>query len=141
LVWTLTGEKSLNLTDKRKAELRKFGLLLGCIFAIMGLLPFLKNKPLNLYLFFLGIFLTAIAITIPRILSPFYYIWMKAGHVLGRINSFIILSIIYYFVFTPMRVLMHFFSKERKFAFRSDRDTYWIRRGSENYKESMKRQF
>lgn len=137
----MTGKRNLNLIKGNRAELSKFGFLVGVIFAVIGLLPVLKGKPLNIYLLLLGVLLIIAGAIAPMSLSPLYSIWMKAGHVLGKINSYIILSIIFYFVFTPMRLLIRIFSKERKFDFRSGKTSYWIRRGQENYKETMRRQF
>ena len=124
-----------------KTELRKFGLLVGIIFAVIGLFPVLKGKPLNIHFLLSGVVLIVIGATAPMLLSPLYSIWMKVGHLLGKINSHIILSIVFYFVFTPMRLLVIVFSKDRKFDFRSGKTSYWIRRKPEDYKETMRRQF
>ena len=82
-----------------------------------------------------------VALIRPLLLRPVNRIWLKAGHLLGRINSFIILSVIFYVVFTPMRLLVRIFSKEKKFAFNLPGDSYWMRRKQEDFRETMKRQF
>jgi hypothetical protein len=131
----------LNSTEERKKELRKFGLLVGAVFFFLGLLPLLRGKGTNYYFLSPGAVLFVSGLIYPRVLSPFYAAWMKTGHVLGRINSFLILSVIFYLIFTPTRALMLFFSKERKFAFRTGAASYWIKRSPDDFRETMKRQF
>lgn len=114
---------------------------MGAVFFFLGLLPLLRGKGTNYYFLSPGAVLFVSGLIYPRVLSPFYAAWMKTGHVLGRINSFLILSVIFYLIFTPTRALMLFFSKERKFAFRTGAASYWIKRSPDDFRETMKRQF
>src|SRR3989338_4689915 len=98
-----TGKKSLVLTEK--ADIRKFGLIVGCIFLALGLSPILKGKDLNFFLIGPAIILIFFAVILPKILLPFYRVWMILGKILGNINSFIILSLIFYFVLTPLGIV------------------------------------
>jgi hypothetical protein len=131
----------LNSTEERIKELRKFGLLVGIIFLCIGLFPLTKGKAANYYLAAPGAVLCFLGWIYPLALSPVHAAWMKIGHVLGRINTFLILSLIYYVVFTPTRLLLMLFSKERKFGFRTGAASYWIKRSPEDFRETMKRQF
>ncbi|MFI4937116.1 MAG: SxtJ family membrane protein [Candidatus Berkiellales bacterium] len=45
-------------------------------------------------------------------LKMIYDLWMKLGHVLGWINTRIILGIIFFTLITPMGVMMRIFKKE-----------------------------
>ncbi len=135
------GRKNLSLTDTKTGELRKFGIIVGSVLIVLGTFPLLRSKVLNLYLIFPGGLLFMTALIRPALLGPINKIWLKAGHLLGRINSFIILSVIFYVIFTPMRLLVGTFSKERKFAFKLSKDSYWTRRKQEDFRETMKRQF
>ena len=131
----------MSSTENRKQELRKFGLLVGTIFLCLGLFPLTKGKVINHYFFVPGTVLCLLGIIYPLVLSPFHAVWMKIGHVLGRINSFLILSVIFYLIFTPTRMLLLLFSKERKFDFRTGSESYWIKRSPDDFRETMKRQF
>ncbi len=135
------GGKSLNSIEERKKELRKFGLLVGGIFVCLGVLPLVKGKGINYFLVAPGAGLCFFGLVRPLFLSPFYAVWMRVGHVLGRVNSFVILSVIYYLFFTPIRLFRMLFSKERRFAFRTGAASYWIKRSPEDFRETMKRQF
>jgi hypothetical protein len=140
---TKTGGKTLDLTEDRKKELRNFGGLVGMVLIGIGTFRLLKGEGINYYLFLPGAILCLSGILYPQILSPFHAAWMKIGHVLGRINSFILLSVVFYVVVTPMRLLHLLFSKERNFGFRTGAASYWIKRSPDpdNFRETMKRQF
>lgn len=97
-----------------KRVLRDFGLLMAAVFGgVFGLLiPYWKSKgmvwwpwPLTAFFLFFGLFL-------PKALGPIYRAWMKIGHVLGKINSTIILGVVYFVLITPMGFLMRLFGKD-----------------------------
>ena len=131
----------MSLTKEKKTELRKFGLLVGSIFAVIAFSPLLRDRPLNQFFFIVSIAFVLTGVIIPTILLPIHFIWMKVGHLLGKINSFIFLAVIFYFIFTPVHFLMNIWYHENKFKFGYKKDTYWIKRQPENYRETMKRQF
>ena len=131
----------MNLTDTKIGELRKFGLIVGSILIGFGLFPLLKSKEPGVHFLLPGGLFILIAIVSPSLFSALYTLWMRVGHLLGRINSFIILSIVFYVFFTPMSFAMKFFKKEKKFSFKIQKNSYWMKRNRENFKETMKRQF
>ncbi len=135
-----TGEKSLTLTEK--AELRKFGLIVGCIFLALGLSPILKGKDSNFFMIVPAIILIFLAVILPKILLPFYRVWMRLGKTLGKINSFIILSLIFYFVLTPLGIVKKAFKIDsEKFSHKTNKTSYWIKKISCNSKDYLKRIF
>lgn len=130
----------MNLIEK--IEARKFGFIVGSIFIIMGLLSAFKDKGVNLSLIIPSSILFLLALIAPGLLVPIYKVWMRLGAILGRINSFLILSIIFYCVVTPIGLVMRIFSKDsEKFAYKTAKDSYWIKRASNNPVEDMKRMF
>lgn len=134
------GKKSLTLTEK--GELRKFGLIVGCIFLALGLSPILKGKDSNFFLIAPAIILIFSAVILPKILLPFYRVWMRLGKTLGKINSFIVLSLIFYFVLTPLGIIRRALKIDsRKFAHRRNENSHWIKKIPDNPKDNMKRTF
>jgi len=137
---TQTGERSLGLT--KSPELRKFGLLIGSVLTIIGFIPVIKGRELNLYVVVAGAVIILLGIIAPNLLSPVYAGWMKVGKVLGRVNTFLILSLIFYLVVTPFGFAYRIFSSNsKKFSHRTTRDSYWIKRTPANPKDDMKRAF
>jgi uncharacterized membrane protein len=94
-------------------QLRSFGLLVGGVFAVIGLWPAVfRVAPLRLWALVTAGLLIGSALVVPQVLKFVYQFWMLLGHILGWINTRIILSLIFYAVFTPAGVLMRLFKKD-----------------------------
>ncbi len=113
-----------------RKQLRSFGWLVGGIFALIGLWPaLLRGEDLKVWAIVVAGLLTIPALVLPKSLRPLYKIWMTAGHILGWINTRIILSIIFYGLFTPMGLVMRLFGKDpMRRQFESAASTYRITR-------------
>lgn len=131
-----------NLNSINKVELKKFGFVVGIIFIVLGFYPLIIGKPFNFYLFLTGGIFIILALFIPNSLSIIYKAWMKVGYVLGKINTFLILSAIYFLILTPIGIISRNFGRNsEKFQFRPDKDSYWIKKTPINVKENMKKIF
>lgn len=88
-------------------EYRKFGLIVGAIFALLiGLaIPLLRQREMILWSVILGGGLMFFGLVLPRILRPVYVLWMGLGFCLGYVNSRIILTLIFFLFVTPYGVL------------------------------------
>ena len=99
-----------------KAELRNFGLILsGGIIVFFGLLfPFLGGRGIQptSWPWILAAVLVAISLIVPGTLGPLNRVWLFIGHVLGYINTRIILGIIFILIFTPTALLFKLLGKD-----------------------------
>jgi hypothetical protein len=97
-----------------KKGLRKFGLVTGAIVAVLFglLLPWLFERGLPLWPWYIAGTLWALALVIPVALGPVYHVWMRFGMVLGWINTRIILGLVFYIIFTPISLLFMIFRKD-----------------------------
>lgn len=94
-------------------DLRQFGLLVGSVFAVVGLWPLVfRSEPPRLWAMILGSLLIVLGGIVPQSLKQVHGGWMKIGHVLGAINTRIILGIIYYLLITPMGLVMRLMGKD-----------------------------
>ncbi len=79
----------------------------------------------------------------PSVLKPVHKYWMKFGMALGWVNARIILSLIWYLIFTPVSIFMWIIGRDilhRKLD--KDAKTYWIDRSKEEVKpKHFERQF
>ncbi len=56
------------------------------------------------------VFLTLIA---PVVFSPFSFLWLNLSHTLGRVMSFILLTVIFLIIVTPVGVIRRLLGKDR----------------------------
>ena len=108
----MTGTPAYNDADKK--ELRQFGLVFASgIALIFGLfLPWLFEKPWPLWPWVVAGVFTVTALLLPQALRPVFWLWMKFGHVLGWINTRIILGITFLLLFIPVALVFHLFGKD-----------------------------
>jgi hypothetical protein len=95
-------------------ELRNFGFMLGAVVAVLFglLLPWLFAHSIPLWPWIVTAILSSSALLLPSLLAPIYKGWMGVGHVLGWINTRIILGVIFYALLLPIGLLMRLFGKD-----------------------------
>ena len=94
-------------------ELRHFGLLVGTVCSIIGLWPMLAHGlPVRIWALILGALLVGFGAACPRALAPAHRGWMWIGHVLGWINTRILLTIVFYLLITPIGVVCRWMGKK-----------------------------
>jgi hypothetical protein len=122
-----------------KKELRNFGLAWTFILLSISIFMFVKTKP-YIITGYLALFFLISAITFPIILKPFYVIWTKIGKILGYINTKIILTIIFFAVFTPASFILKTLNKDLlKKKLNKNTKSYWEPRSEQP--RSMIKQF
>ena len=96
-----------------RKELRNFGLLVGAIFIVIGVWPMLwRGEPLRLWAVIAGGLLILFGGLVPAWLAPIHRGWMWVGHVLGWINTRIILGVIFYGLITPIGIVFRLLGKD-----------------------------
>ena len=94
-------------------DLRSFGLLVGGIFAVIGVWPLLiHSEDPRIWALALAGCLVVPALAFPRSLVWVHKGWMAIGHVLGWINTRIILGVVFYVVVTPIGAVRRLLGKD-----------------------------
>ncbi|MDH5716794.1 MAG: SxtJ family membrane protein [Spirochaetia bacterium] len=94
-----------------KKELRIFGVIIGTLFAILGIILYSKQKDIHYYFFIAAAFFY-LGLIIPKILLPLQKIWMSVFIILNRIITIIILAIVFYFLFLPIGLILRLLRKD-----------------------------
>jgi hypothetical protein len=118
--------KQLQTSDR---DLRKFGLMVGGVFAILGALFLWRHKPIGPYFIWPGGVLVVLGAIYPRALKWIYIAWMSVAFVLGFIMAHVILTVLFYLVITPIGLLARLAGKDF-LSLKLDRSaqSYWIPR-------------
>jgi hypothetical protein len=83
-------------------ELRKFGLLVGGVFALLGVILLLRHRATAPYFLIAGALLILPGLIVPRGLKSIYIAWMSLAIVLGFVVSGVLLILFFFLVITPI---------------------------------------
>ena len=96
-----------------RKELRQFGLLVGTVFTVIGLWPLVfRGEPVRWWAIGIGGLLIAFGGILPQLLAPIHTGWMWVGHVMGWINTRILLTIVFYGLVTPIGIVFRLMGKD-----------------------------
>ena len=119
---------------------RSFGLVFFVVFLIVALWPLKSGEDLRLWSLVISVIFFILGVLNSRLLTPLNKLWFKFGILLGSIVSPLIMGLVYFFVVTPMGVLMRLLGKDLlKMNKIKNASTYWIKRDKEQSR--MKKQF
>ena len=130
-------EEIKNIKSSKK-DLRKFGITMGAVFAVIGGLLWWRHK--DYYSYFLG--LSAMyfffGLVIPSILKPIHKFWMGLAVLMSWVMTRVILCILFYLGITPIGFLARLFGKDflgLKFN-KNNTNTYWIPKEGRIFKKT-----
>ena len=125
-----------------RKELRQFGLLVGAVFTVIGFWPLVfRGESLRLWAIGLGGLLIAFGGILPQLLAPIHKGWMWVGHIMGWINTRILLGIVFYALVTPIGLVFRLIGKDTmRQAFAESSTTYRVVRSPRPHSH-MKFQF
>lgn len=110
-------------------DLRKFGLLVGGVFALLAVWSAWRGKPAFPYCLSAAVPLLVLGLVWPRALKWVYIPWMTLGFVVGLVVSTILLTIFFYLVVSPIGLLARAMGKD--FLSRTldpQAKSYWVQR-------------
>ena len=93
---------------------KEFGILMGTFIPLLFILviPFLFSHERKYISLVIGIFFIITSITRPKLLKTPYIWWMRFGGLLGWINSYLILGMVYLLVLIPVSLIMKIFGHD-----------------------------
>ena len=123
----------------RPGSNRSFGIVFFIVFLLIALYPLINNHSIRFWSLLISLVFLVLGILNSKILSPLNLLWFKFGILLGRFISPIIMGIIFFFVVTPIGLLMRLFRKDLLNLKFNNKNSYWIKNKPE--KINMKDQF
>ena len=108
------------------STLRKFGLTVGTVLFVAGIVLYLTGKSSSFVIGGIGVLLILFGLILPTLLKPLNKIWMILAVILGWFMSRLILFILFYIVITPIGFFLKLMGKDflnRKID--NNSQTYW----------------
>ena len=126
--------------DKVKISSNKsFGVVFFIVFLIIGIYPLLSQNEVRLWSLIISIIFLILGLLNSKLLTPLNKIWFKFGILLGKIVSPLVMGLIFFFVVTPIGILMRILKKDLLNLKFNKKTTYWIKKN--DLKSKMKNQF
>jgi hypothetical protein len=118
---------------------RSFGIVFFIVFFIIAIYPLIKNGDLILWSLIISIIFLILGLINSKLLTPLNKIWFKFGIFLGRLTSPIIMVIIFFFVVTPIGLILRIFGKDILNLKKNSSISYWI--NCKDEEKNMRNQF
>ena len=115
-----------------------FGILFFIFFLIIGLYPLKSDQAIRVWSVVLSLVLLIITIIKPNLFTFLNKFWIKLGILLGKIISPIVMGLVFFFVVTPIGILVRVLKKD-VMGLKRGASSYWINR--EDKVQTMKKQF
>ena len=118
---------------------KSFGIVFFIVFLIIGTYPLLSQNEVRLWSLIISIIFLILGLLNSKLLTPLNKIWFKFGILLGKIVSPLVMGLIFFFVVTPIGILMRILKKDLLNLKFNKKTTYWIEKNDP--KSKMKNQF
>ena len=127
------------INDIKISSNRSFGIVFFIFFLIIALYPLLNNHNIRLWSLIISIVFLILGLLNSDFLKPLNKIWFRFGLLLGKVVSPLIMSIIFFFVLTPIGIFMKVLGKDLINLKFNNKKTYLIEKSGP--KSKMKNQF
>jgi len=115
-----------------------FGILFFIFFLIIGLYSLISVGVIRILSVVLSLLFLIITIVRPNLFTFLNRSWIQFGIFLGKIISPIVMGLVFFFVVTPIGILVRILKKD-VMGLKRGASSYWINR--EDKVQSMKKQF
>ena len=119
---------------------RSFGIVFFVVFLLIAVFPLANSEDLRILSLIISLIFLILGLLKSKILTPLNRLWFKFGIFLGKIVSPLVMGVIFFFVVTPIGLIMRVFNKDvLNLKFDKVKKSYWIEKSGP--KSKMKNQF
>ena len=136
-------KEELKYIPQTEKDIKKFGITLGIFLVIVSFLLWYFDYSGFIYFASTGCLLLFLRFIYFKALKPVYKVWMTFALILGWFMTRVILTIVFYFVVTPISLTARLFRKKfLQLSYKEEKESYWqIRIKQEFSKDEYERQF
>ena len=128
-------KNSINIKNKDNIT---FGVLFFILFLIIGIYPLKSGGVIRIWSVILSSVFLIITIIRPNLFTFLNRLWIQFGILLGKIISPVVMGLVFFFLVTPIGILVRILKKD-VMGLKRGTSSYWINR--EDKVQSMKKQF
>jgi hypothetical protein len=118
---------------------RSFAIVFFVVFLLIALYPITYSGDIRIWSLMISFIFIFLGLLNSKILTPLNKIWFKFGNFLGKIISPLIMGVIFFFVVTPIGLIMRMLGKDVLNLKQNKDKSYWIEKSGP--KDKMKNQF
>ena len=122
---TILGQKKEIKVNKKNNI--TFGILFFTFFLIIGLYPLVSVGVVRIWSVILSLVFLIITIIRPNLFTFLNRLWIQFGVFLGKIISPIVMGLVFFFVVTPIGMLVRILKKD-VMGLKRGASSYWINR-------------
>ena len=127
------------MDDIKISSNRSFGIVFFIVFLIIALYPILNQENIRIWSLSVSIVFLILGLINSFVLTPLNKLWFKFGILLGKVVSPLVMGLIFFFVVTPIALIMRILKKDILNLKLSEKNSYWIEKNEP--KSKMKNQF
>ena len=127
------------MDDIKVGSNKSFGIVFFIVFLLISLYPLLNDENIRFWSLVISVIFLILGIFNSSLLLPLNKLWFKFGIILGKIISPVVMGIIFFFVVTPIGLIMRILGKDVLNLKYNDYKSYWIEKNGP--KSKMKNQF
>ena len=125
--------------DVRISSNQNFGIVFFVVFLLIAFYPITNSEDIRVWSLIISFIFIILGLLNSKILTPLNKLWFKFGIFLGKIVSPLIMGIIFFFVVTPIGLIMRMLGKDVLNLKQNKDKSYWIEKNGP--KSKMKNQF
>ena len=127
------------MDDFKISSNRSFGIVFFVVFLLIAIFPLANNGDIRIWSLIISSIFLILGLLKSNILTPLNRIWFKFGIFLGKIVSPLVMGVIFFFVVTPIGLIMRVLGKDLLNLKYNLNKSYWIEKSGP--KSKMKNQF
>ena len=123
-------------------DIRVFAAGIGVILSVFSGISWYKTGTAWQWMLPVGLIFAAVGLIKPPLIRPVYKVWMKVAGFIAKVNTVVLLYLIYFLVLTPIGILMRLTGKDiLDEKLNENAETYWHKKEEERAISRYTQQF
>jgi len=127
------------MDDIKISSNRSFGIVFFVVFLLIAIFPLTNGDEIRIWSLIISSIFLILGVLNSKILTPLNKLWFKLGIFLGKTVSPLVMGAIFFFVVTPIGLIMKILGKDLLNLKYNLNKSYWIEK--KGPKSKMKNQF